>query len=226
MSLGVVTVARATGEIHIRYALLDRSHDWMTFGIATSERTIVENVLGLVATTVADGAIRPGDGTLAAMAAYRIAELARLTGVKPRTIRLYVELRLLPRPKFRGVATEYGREHLLKLLAIQRFKRDAGRERIPIPTIQARLAALSSADLAAFAPPAAAPPQAPPSEPSQVAEMPLAASPIITSSPLPTAERWERFVLVRGLELHVAAEASPLLRRLAAEIVERYSASA
>lgn len=158
------------------------------------------------------------------MAAYRIAELARLTGVKPRTIRLYVELRLLPRPKFRGVATEYGREHLLKLLAIQRFKRDAGRERIPIPTIQARLAALSAADLAAFAPPEAAPEARPP-EPSR-AEMPLAASPTITSAPLSTAERWERVVLMRGLELHVAAEASPLLRRLAAEIVERYSASA
>lgn len=57
---------------------------------------------------------------------------------------------------------------------------------------------------------------APPPQPAQVPAPPHQPAP---SYP---AERWERVVLVPGLELHVRADAGELLRRLAEEIHTRY----
>ena len=53
-----------------------------------------------------------------------MAELAALTGLRPRTIRYYVDHGVLERPEFRGTATRYQRTHLLRLLAIQRLRRE------------------------------------------------------------------------------------------------------
>lgn len=114
------------------------------------------------------------------------------------------------------------------------------RERLDIREIGRRLAAMSPAEIARLAEPEAAPaakaapapgpapaprPASPPDaatlEPSGSAQAAAAQ----TAAPFP-AERWDRVVLVPGLELLVRADGSPLLQRLAREIVQRYGLSA
>jgi DNA-binding transcriptional MerR regulator len=53
---------------------------------------------------------------------YRLNELAEACGVKPRTIRYYVQRGLLPAPTFRGPETAYDHDHLLRLQAIKRLQ--------------------------------------------------------------------------------------------------------
>src|SRR5262245_22468133 len=53
-----------------------------------------------------------------------IRELAAKTGVTVRTVRHYLDERLVPRPEFRGTATRYGREHLVRVLFIDKLRRE------------------------------------------------------------------------------------------------------
>ncbi len=53
---------------------------------------------------------------------FRIQELAEACGVKPRTIRYYVQRGLLPAPTFRGPETAYDQDHLVRLQAIKRLQ--------------------------------------------------------------------------------------------------------
>jgi DNA-binding transcriptional MerR regulator len=133
---------------------------------------------------------------------FLLGELAALAGVRPRSVRYYVERDLLPRPEFRGTATRYTREHLLRIFAIQKLQRE---EHIDLDEIRMRLAAMSPADLEKYAPPAPA---------THVA------GPGLTPPAAPTyaSESWERVALLPGLELCVRADASPLVRRLVQEI--------
>ena len=73
-----------------------------------------------------------------------MAELAALTGLRPRTIRYYVDHGVLERAVFRGTAMRYQRPHLLRLLAIQRLRREG------VPTlavIKQRIDAAGEAEL-------------------------------------------------------------------------------
>jgi DNA-binding transcriptional MerR regulator len=73
-----------------------------------------------------------------------IGELAAAAGTTPRTIRYYTAEGLLPPPDTRGRYALYGEEHLLRLRLIARLK-DAF---LPLGEIKARLAHLSSVDVA------------------------------------------------------------------------------
>ena len=57
---------------------------------------------------------------------WTISQLAKDTGVPPRTIRYYVKLGLLARPDFRGPATIYDEAHHLRLRAIARLHDEEG----------------------------------------------------------------------------------------------------
>ncbi len=84
-----------------------------------------------------------------------ITELAALTGQSPRTIRYYLQQGVLSRPPFFGTATRYGREHLLRLLGVERLKREGLRK---LSVIKQRLDAAGDAELLAAV--AAQPPSA------------------------------------------------------------------
>jgi DNA-binding transcriptional MerR regulator len=66
---------------------------------------------------------------------YTIADLARLGGVTPRTIRYYVAQGLLPSPAQAGPGTRYGEAHLARLRLIRRLQR----EHLPLAEIRGRL---------------------------------------------------------------------------------------
>lgn len=74
---------------------------------------------------------------------YAIADLARLGGVTPRTVRYYVAQGLLPSPGSLGPATRYGEAHLARLRLIRRLQ---GRH-LPLAEIRIRLIALSDAEV-------------------------------------------------------------------------------
>ena len=69
---------------------------------------------------------------------YSISDLARLSGVTPRTVRYYVAQGLLPSPEQAGPSTRYGEGHLARLRLIRRLQR----EHLPLAEIRSRLAPL------------------------------------------------------------------------------------
>lgn len=128
---------------------------------------------------------------------YTIGQLAREAGVSARTIRAWYSEGLFVPPPFAGPSTRYEREHRLRILAIQKMRREGLR----MAAIKPRLTKMSLAEVESFLAPPAAAPRPPPPEPTYV------------------AERWERIVLVPGLEVHVNGAGGPILRRMAQEIV-------
>jgi DNA-binding transcriptional MerR regulator len=69
---------------------------------------------------------------------YSLADLARLAGVTPRTVRYYVAQGLLPSPEQAGPSTRYGEGHLARLRLIRRLQRD----HLPLAEIRTRLEGL------------------------------------------------------------------------------------
>ena len=122
---------------------------------------------------------------------YAIHQIARATGLPPRTIRHWTARGLLEAPPFRAAATRYSREHLARLRAIQQLRE----QNVRLDVIRARL-------------------DAPPP--------PAATAPVRPPPPKYPLERWERIVLVPGVELHVNAAGGPMLRRMAEEIFAAY----
>jgi DNA-binding transcriptional MerR regulator len=70
---------------------------------------------------------------------YSITDLARLSGVTPRTVRYYVAQGLLPSPEQAGPNTRYGEAHLARLRLIRRLQQ----EHLPLAEIRGRLALLN-----------------------------------------------------------------------------------
>jgi DNA-binding transcriptional MerR regulator len=75
-------------------------------------------------------------------------QLAQLAGIAPRTLRVYLQRGVLPRPPFKGSATRYERRQLLWLCAIRHL---LATERLTLAAIRTRLNALSAPELEAFA---------------------------------------------------------------------------
>lgn len=144
---------------------------------------------------------------------WLLTELAALANVGPRVVRYYLEQGLMSRPPFYGTATRYGRNHLLRLLAIRRLKYT---ENLKLAAIKTRLDGMSGAELDAYAStnlpnPAAA--QAlgitsPTAEPTPAAGSGM------------TGDNWQRVAILPGLELHVKVGASPLVHRLARQFYD------
>jgi DNA-binding transcriptional MerR regulator len=75
---------------------------------------------------------------------YSLAELARVTGVTPRTVRYYIVQGLLPGANDGGPAAWYDERHLGRL----RLIRELQREHLPLAEIRARLEQLGDQDVA------------------------------------------------------------------------------
>ena len=78
--------------------------------------------------------------------AMKMAELSRITGVAPRTIRLYISRGLLEGPSRLGRGAVYGEKHSLRLMEIRRLQTSGltlqeiarvlagGKDAIPLPS--------------------------------------------------------------------------------------------
>lgn len=139
---------------------------------------------------------------------YRLHELADATGVTPRTIRYYIAEGLLPTPQGAGPAALYTVGHRDRLRLIAQLKNRA----IPLREIRRRIAKLTDAkvlaeldaavvaDEASEVAGAQALPPAPVATARDAQRIPATApSPALT----PQGERWERFIIADGIELHV-----------------------
>jgi DNA-binding transcriptional MerR regulator len=161
-------------------------------------------------------------------------QLAQLAGIAPRTLRVYLQRGVLPRPPFRGSATRYERRQVLWLCAIRHL---LATERLTLAAIRTRLNALSAPELEAFAvrhAPAgkladalgirsAAPRVGPP--PLALVENRGAAGPHVgvASSSSTQVAGWRRVELALGVELHVRDDAGVDVQELARRVREMYA---
>lgn len=136
----------------------------------------------------------------------KLAELAEACGVSPRTVRYYVQRGLLPAPVFRGRDTAYGEEHRVRLLAIKKLQEAY----LPLDAIERELKQRPLSELREIA--EGAPLVSPPA--------PGAASvpPAQEVAPQRSSERYRRFVLAPGLELHLSEDASEEVKQWAERI--------
>ena len=133
-----------------------------------------------------------------------VAELEASLGLTRKAVHRWVAKGLVPAPTPRGPRTTYDEEQVRRLRVIQVLRRrQMGLDAIKKWLLTATRDQLDA--LLAPAPPAAG------------------ATPALGDPSLARSETWERAVLVPGLELHLRLEASPVARRLAREIFERYS---
>jgi DNA-binding transcriptional MerR regulator len=141
-----------------------------------------------------------------------IHEFSRQAGVSVRTLRNWSSRGLLPRVRFRGVATDYPPSHLVYAKAVRVLLK----RRLGVEAIRRLLAGKSADDVALLAGPGEQVRSAPVSITVAPANEPAPAK------PSPTRERWQRVTLLPGLELHVRDDAGPVIARVADEIAERY----
>lgn len=132
---------------------------------------------------------------------WKLTELAEAVGVSPRTVRYYVQRGLLPAPPFRGPDTVYGEEHLVRLKAIRVLQARF----LPLDAIQAELQRLSLDEL------------------RQLADSDATPTPPVYAQPAPrrpatALNRYERWELLPGLELHVSEAADTKTRALAERV--------
>ena len=170
---------------------------------------------------------------------YSLQDLADEIGVKPRTVRSWIQQDLIPGPRARGRGASYGEEHRQRLLLIRLLRDDAG---LPLGTIRRLLLGRTADELAALpkdgvtaasalgygaaatssasqylddlmvAPGASRP--APSTAPPPSAPAGLEAAFFDTSSPRTSrAERWWRIPITPDVELHVRAGSDPAARR-------------
>ncbi|MFP2962686.1 MerR family transcriptional regulator [Myxococcus sp. 1LA] len=143
---------------------------------------------------------------------WKLAELAEAVGVSPRTVRYYVQRGLLPAPPFRGPDTVYGEEHLVRLKAIRVLQARF----LPLDAIQAELQRLSLDELRQLADS-----DATPTLPvyAQPAPGPATVAPQqAPRRPATGLNRYERWELLPGLELHVSEAADTKTRALAERV--------
>src|SRR3990172_4930427 len=74
---------------------------------------------------------------------YSLADVARVTGVTPRTVRYYIAQGLLPGANETGPGASYDERHLARL----RLIRELQRQHLPLAEIRSRLAGLADADV-------------------------------------------------------------------------------
>ena len=145
---------------------------------------------------------------------WKLEELAQQAGVSARTVRYYVQRGLLPAPVFRGRDTVYSDEHLLKLKAIRQLQ-----ERfVSLDAIQRQLEHCSRDELCALvAAPGTVSSHIPTVEYQSGRSLTTPLSPP-AASPQPSGERWQRWILAPGLELHLSESADAATRRRAEEL--------
>lgn len=143
-----------------------------------------------------------------------MAELARLTEISPRKLRNYLEHRLIVPSEFRGTATRYQRRELLRALAVARLRAETG---ATLAEIKRKLDVLGDRELEAWL---ATKPLPPAAAALLHVATPADATPPSPAGPLHGASTWQRVSLLPGLELMIAADASPLVLRAAQKMCE------
>jgi DNA-binding transcriptional MerR regulator len=147
--------------------------------------------------------------------AFTANEVAAIAQITPRALRHWSTLGVFEPPPFRGPATRYTRAHVEQVIAIAKLRRDG----VKLEVIKERLAAEVAEKRARAAVEAEAAAKAKASEGAATGS---AKSEAVTATY--PAERWERVVLIPGLELLVNTAGGGILRRLAAEIYAQYGA--
>jgi len=122
------------------------------------------------------------------------------------TLHSWIDRGLLTPVPFRGAVTSYGASFQLRARIIAKLRREG----VHLDEIHGELQASDEA-LA---------------QRHGYAPKPAEASAATSAGALAGASPWERVELLPGLELHVASTASAFVRRVAAEVAERYRASA
>lgn len=176
---------------------------------------------------------------------YTIQQVVERTGLAPRVIREWTSRDVVAKPTGRGPGTRYSEDLVLRLMAVQRLRLQG----MPLRTIRSELRRMSKAQVAAFlgetleAPAPASPPPptaaAPPPEAADPAlgfDAPPAALPAAPTSEavarapetaaLPPGQPFVIAWLLPQLGIIVGQNAPPLVRRIAAEIFERYAVTA
>jgi DNA-binding transcriptional MerR regulator len=157
-----------------------------------------------------------------------MAELARLSQLPQRRLRYYLEHRLIEPSEFRGTATRYQRRELLRVLGIARLRAETGAN---LAEIKRKLDVLGDRELEAWLrtqplPPAAA--EALGATQPEARGEPGAATrdgasqvvPSVRAAAAKNASTWHRVCLLPGLELMIAADASPAVLRAAQTICD------
>jgi DNA-binding transcriptional MerR regulator len=167
---------------------------------------------------------------------YSLQELAQLVGLKPRTVRSWIQQDLLPGPGARGRGAQYGEEHRRRLHLICRLRDDAGLSlgairRLLLGTTSEELARLPADGVAAARglghggstsnsanqyldavlgrPSGSAPPPSREDTPPDL-DRSLEAAFFQTSVPRKArAETWWRIPIASDVELHVRAGSNP-----------------
>ena len=136
---------------------------------------------------------------------YKLDELAKAAGTSARTVRYYVQRGLLPPPVFRGKDSAYGRDHLVRLQAIKKLQGDY----LPLDAIAVELEGKTIGEIEALAKSAPRPMPSPDARPE-----------IVVTAPLVRADSWRRHEIARGLEIHLADDASTETKTLAEKILK------
>lgn len=149
---------------------------------------------------------------------WKLDELARQADVSTRTVRYYVQRGLLPAPVFRGRDTVYSPEHLLRLKAIRRLQEQF----LPLDAIQQELDRYSPEALRRLAAgeDEGGLTSAAPQVKRQLSPPPLPQRPRLTRE---AGERWQRWELAPGLELHLSERADAEVCRYAEELLNEFT---
>jgi DNA-binding transcriptional MerR regulator len=176
---------------------------------------------------------------------YTMDDLVRRAGVSARTIREYMRLGFVDPPTGHGLAAAYDDDQMLYAVAVARMRAEgtgweAIRERVTTWSVAKVRAYVRKTDPKPPAPDPVAPPPSPPEPPALDGEPvgPRARLPHsgaaredrmqrdgdFPDSPVPDGSHYVFCPVLPGLVLLVSADATPLVRRIAAEMIERYGA--
>lgn len=136
-------------------------------------------------------------------------EICSRHAITRRTLHYYIRFGLLASPRRRGAGTRYDAEHDARLRAIRALAASGA----SLATIKRKLRGATPTALEAMASSAAGK-----GAPGSLPELGPAGD-----VQAPVGEAWSRVVLVPGLELHVAASAPALVRRLAQQIRDHFA---
>src|SRR5262245_3102201 len=127
----------------------------------------------------------------------KLEELAKRSGVSARTVRYYVQRGLPSAPVFRGRDTTYREVHLLRLRAISRMQEHFP----PLDAIESELRRASAEEIR-----------------KQGVQEVTASPPYREMVPTPLEDRWTRWEVAPGLEIHLNERADAITRALAEEL--------
>jgi DNA-binding transcriptional MerR regulator len=171
---------------------------------------------------------------------FLVADLARLAGVSIPTVKRYVRHGLLAPVPFRGTATRYPPDYLVRVLAL-RYWRASGTK--TLAELRRRLDSVAFAEMVTWVMSHPLPADTAAAlhaeaggalgtageDASRAAQGGMfalsASSPIdgADASSLLPAESWQRWALMPGLEIHLKADAAPITRHLAARLCRAFA---